>query len=97
MYGTDRAGSRPKDQIKMAFYTALKTSKDWASVINSAGKRGADKDHSSVIGEGAHDSTYLTELVVAASSDQTDILRKTELLVNCHTKVTNHGQEGNAS
>jgi len=42
-------------------------------VINSASDEGMHKDHSSVMGKGAHNNTQLTELVVAASRYQIDI------------------------
>src|SRR6218665_3734885 len=41
------------------------------------------KDHSSVMGKGAHNNTQLTELVVAASRYQIDMLRQIEFLVEC--------------
>ena len=47
-------------------------------MINSASDEGMHKDHSSVMGKGAHNNTQLTELVVAASRCQIDMLRKIE-------------------
>jgi len=43
-------------------------------VINSASDEGMHKDHSSIMGKGAHNNTQLTELVVAASRYQIDML-----------------------
>ena len=45
-------------------------------MINSASDEGMHKDHSSVMGKGAHNNTQLTELVVAAARYQIDMLRK---------------------
>ena len=42
-------------------------------MINSASDEGMHKDHSSVMGKGAHNNTQLTELVVAASRYQIDM------------------------
>ena len=55
-------------------------------MINSASDEGMHKDHSSVMGKGAHNNTQLTELVVAASRYQIDMLRKTEFLVECQPR-----------
>src|SRR6218665_1152034 len=45
------------------------------------------KDHSSVMGKGAHNNTQLTEPVIAASCYEIDMLRKIEFLVECQTKI----------
>src|SRR5688572_8821007 len=47
------------------------------------------------MGEGPQDNTQLTELVVTASCDQVDVLRKTKFLIKCHPKVTNSKRKGN--
>jgi len=64
-------------------------------MINSAGDEGVDKYHSSIMGEGPQDDTQLMELVVTASCDQVDVLRKTKFLIKCHPKVTNSKRKGN--
>jgi hypothetical protein len=48
-----------------------------------------DKNNGSIMGERAEDNTQLAELVVTAPSNQINVLRKTELLVERHPKVAN--------
>ena len=85
---TDEPGSRPKDPVKMPYYTRWESCKNRATVINSAGNSCSVmvESTSSVTVERAHNG---------ALHEQTLMLRKTQFFIICLAKVINCGWEGN--
>jgi len=57
-------------------------------VIDAASDKGVDKNHDRIMGERASNHSELTKLIIAASCDKVNMLRKTKFRVKSNSKIT---------